>query len=91
MLNFKKEELTEEQKVAKQISAMGDSVTLINRLIAEGTHNEQVHDTISRNVEHLALMVGKDIIKNSGTDLSGFTKAIADGRAFIPSAGIATI
>jgi hypothetical protein len=83
MPNFKREELTEEQKVAKQISAMGDSVTLINKLIAEGTHNDQVHDTISRNVEHLALMVGKDIIKNSGTDLSGFNTTITQGRAFI--------
>jgi hypothetical protein len=67
---------------------MGDSVTLINKLIAEGTHNDQVHDTISRNVEHLALMVGKDIIKNSGTDLSSFNTTIADGRAFVPSAGV---
>ena len=83
MPKFNREELTEEQKVAKQISAMGDSVNLINKLIAEGTHNDQVHDTITRNVEHLALMVGKDIIVNSGTDLSGFNTAIADGRAFI--------
>jgi hypothetical protein len=83
MPRFNREDLTEEQKVARQISAMGDSVTLINRLIAEGTHNEQVHDTISRNVEHLALMVGKDIIVNSGTDLSSFNTAITQGRAFI--------
>jgi hypothetical protein len=85
MLKFNREELTEEQKVAKQISAMGDSVNLINRLIAEGVHNEQVHDTISRNVEHLALMVGKNIIKDSGTDLSEFNTAIADGREFVPA------
>jgi predicted metal-dependent hydrolase len=83
MFKFNGQELTEEQKTAKQISAMDDSVWLINKLIAEGTHNEQVHDDISRNVEHLTLMVSKDIIKNSGTDLSGFNTAIADGTVFI--------
>lgn len=79
---IKFEELTEEQKVARQISAMGDSVDLINKLIAEGKHTEQVHDTIERNYRHLEIMLEKDHIKNSGQDLTSFTAAIAAGKAY---------
>lgn len=71
------------KKTEKQISAMGDSVDLINRLISEGKHNEQVHDTIDRNVRHLELMVAKDNIKNSGSNLTPFQTAIAEGKAYI--------
>lgn len=79
----RREELTEQQKVQRQISAMGDSVSLINRLIAEGKHTEQVHDAIQRNYRHLEIMLDKDIIKNSGEDLTPFTDAIAIGKEYI--------
>lgn len=78
-----KVELTEEQKVQKQISAMGDSVNLINKLISEGKHKEQVHDAIQRNYRHLEIMLDKDSIKNSGEDLTPFTDAIAAGKEYI--------
>jgi hypothetical protein len=81
-----KEELTEEQKVARHISAMGDSVTLINQAIEKGDHAENVHRRIEANVSHLQLMISKDMIANSGQDLGAFTAAITAGRAFITPA-----
>mgnify|MGYP006266682495 CR=1 FL=1 len=80
---FKPEELTPEQKLDRQYSAMGDSVDLINRLIAEGKHTQQAHDTIERNVKHLELMLGKDLIKNSNKDLKPSQDAVAAGNTFI--------
>jgi hypothetical protein len=76
-------ELTEQQKTENQIKAMGDSVWLINKLIAEGNHSEQIHDTVDRNVRHLEIMLGKDHIQNSGSDLTSFEEAVVDGKAFI--------
>lgn len=78
----KREELTEAQKVERQISAMGDSVDLINKLIAEGKHTEQVHDTVERNFRHLEIMLEKDQIKNAGQDLSAFTDAVKAGKKY---------
>lgn len=80
---IKREELTEEQKTERQISAMGDSVDLINRLIAEGKHTEQVHDTIERNYRHLEIMLDKDNIKGAGQSLKVFTDAVKAGKNYI--------
>lgn len=77
------EELTEEQKTERQIKAMGDSVYVINEKIAEGKHTEDSHDTIDRNVRHLEIMLGKDNIQNSGSDLTSFNTAITDGKTYI--------
>jgi hypothetical protein len=57
------DDLTAEQ-IAKNYSAMGDSVALINDVIA-GTDNiftsiEDKQDCVDRNVAHLELMVAKD-------------------------------
>ena len=81
-----KEELTEEQKVARHISAMGDSVTVINEAIEKGDHSKNAHKRIEANVSHLELMIGKDMIANSGQDLTAFTAAIAAGKSFIAAA-----
>lgn len=81
--------LTPEQQVQNRISAMGDSVWLINKLIAEDTHTEEIHDTVDRNVRHLEIMLGKSEIQNAGSDLTSFNTAITDGKAFI-AVGIAT-
>lgn len=84
-----REELTEEQKTQKQISAMGDSVWLINKLIDESGHSEDIHDTIDRNVRHLEIMLEKTRIQNSGSDLTSFQNAITAGKDFI-AVGIST-
>jgi hypothetical protein len=52
---------TEEK--AQHYKAMGDSVDLINEMRTNAPENmtdEEVADTISRNVEHLEIMVAKE-------------------------------
>ena len=69
--------------INQTISAMNDSVNLINDLLASNDVSEETKGTIDRNVRHLDLMVEKDFVKNSGKDLSLFTKASTDGKAFL--------
>ena len=53
------EEITTEQ-IAKHYSAAMDSVNLINNGQPEGMTDEDWADCLSRNKEHLAIMVAKD-------------------------------
>lgn len=78
-----REELTEEQKVARHIEAMGHSEQLVRELVAAGNHSEDIHATIKRNTDHLNIMLGKDMIANSGSDLTSFQEAVTLGEAFI--------
>ena len=68
------EEITTEQ-IAQHYSAAMDSVNLINAGQPEGTTDEDWADCLSRNKEHLAIMVAKDFWTNE--DLTPFTAAIA--------------
>jgi len=54
------EEVPTAEEIAQHYSAMGDSVALINEVIASGDTDEESVDTIARNKEHLELMVAKD-------------------------------
>ncbi len=52
-----------EEEIAQHYSAMQDSVSLINEMRTnppEDMTDEEVADTISRNVEHLEIMVAKE-------------------------------
>ena len=52
-----------EEQIAQHYSAMQDSVNLIDEMRTnppEDMTDEEVEDCISRNVEHLELMVAKD-------------------------------
>ena len=66
-----------EEQIAQHYSAMQDSVNLINEM---GTNppvdmtDEEVADCISRNVEHLELMVAKDYWTNE--DMKAVNAAI---------------
>ena len=53
------ETLTAEQ-IAQHYVAMGHSVDLINAGQPEGMSDQDWADTVSRNVEHLKIMVAKD-------------------------------
>jgi hypothetical protein len=68
------EELTAEQ-IAQHYSAAMDSVNLLNAGQPEGMSDEDWADTVSRNVEHLEIMVGKDFWTTE--DLTPFNTAIA--------------
>jgi len=54
-----REELTAEQ-VAKSVLAAYDSVNLIAELKAKAELSEEETATIARNVEHIAIMLGKE-------------------------------
>ena len=68
------EDLTPEQ-IAKHYSAAMDSVNLINAGQPEGMSDEDWADTISRNVQHLEIMVAKDFWTDE--DMTPFNDAIA--------------
>jgi len=54
---------------------MGDSVNLINEIVASGDTDEESVDTIARNKEHLELMVAKDYW--GAEDMTAVNAAIA--------------
>ena len=76
------ETLTAEQ-IAQHYSAAGDSVTLINELVALSERDDEQVDTVRRNVEHLELMVAKDYWTTE--DLAPFNAAITAGKAVLPA------
>lgn len=66
---------------AQQYSAAMDSVNLINTYLStppQGMSEQDVADSIRRNVEHLEIMVGKDYWTDE--DLTPFTDAIIAGQ-----------
>ena len=67
------------EEIAGHYSAAGDSVTVINELVALDTLNDELKDSVSRNVAHLKLMVDKDYWTTE--DLSPFNAAITAGEA----------
>ncbi len=76
------ETLTAEQ-IAQHYSAAGDSVTLINELVALSERDDEQVDTVRRNVEHLEIMVAKDFWTTE--DLAPFNAAITAGNAVLPA------
>ena len=78
---------TTEQK-AQDYTAMGHSVSLIDLIRSdsdpaykENMSAEERKDTVSRNVEHLEIMVG---LKDWGSeDMSACNTAITNGKAYV--------
>jgi hypothetical protein len=68
------EELTAEEIQARYDAAM-DSVTLLNAGQPEDMSDEDWADTVSRNVEHLRIVVERDYMQDQ--DLAPFNEAIA--------------
>lgn len=77
------DEITSEQ-IAQNYSAMGDSVDLINAIIAgEAMADDDAadrQDCVDRNVEHLELMVAKDYWTDE--DMTAVNAAIAAGNGY---------
>lgn len=74
------ETLTADQ-IAQNYSAAGDSVTLVNQLVAVETLTDEQKATVDRNVRHLEIMVAKDYWTSE--DLAPFNSAITAGKAKI--------
>ena len=62
-------------EIAQHYTAMGHSVDLINAGQPEDMPDEDWADTVSRNVEHLELMVAKDFWTTE--DMTAVNAAIA--------------
>ena len=71
------EETLTAAEIAQHYSAAGDSVTLINELVALSERNDDQVDTVRRNVEHLEIMVDKTYWTTE--DLAPLNAAIASG------------
>jgi hypothetical protein len=67
------------EQIAQHYKAMLDSVNLINGGKPEFMSDTEWTDCLSRNVEHLELMVAKDFWTTE--DMASVSAAIAAGRA----------
>jgi len=72
------DEITAEQ-IAQHYTAMGHSVDLINAGQPEDMSDEDWADCLSRNVDHLKIMVAKDFWTNE--DMTAVNAAIAANDA----------
>lgn len=66
------------EQIAQHYSAMGDSVWLINAVVAGETQGDKA--TVERNVAHLELMLAKDFWTTE--DMSAVNAAITAGKAY---------
>jgi hypothetical protein len=85
MLSRAQRQETPEEALARQLSAMNDSVNLINEYIAAAVTSEEDVDTISRNYRHLEIMLAKEDIQSSEADLSVYTSCVDAAKAYIDS------
>lgn len=67
------------EQIAQHYSAMGDSVWLINAVVAGETQGDKA--TVERNVAHLELMLAKDFWTTE--DMTSVNAAIAAGKAYV--------
>jgi hypothetical protein len=76
----------EADQLAQDYSAMGDSVDLINAIIAGESmaddSAEDRQDCVDRNVAHLEIMVAKD--DWGSEDMTAANTAITAGQGYIP-------
>ena len=77
------DEITAEE-IAQHYSAMGDSVTLINGIIAGNAFADEDADTkqdcVDRNVEHLEIMLAKDYWTSE--DMAAINAAVVAGNSY---------
>ena len=66
------------EEILQHYTAMGHSVELLNAGKPEGMDDADWSDTVSRNVEHLKLMVAKDFWTTE--DMTAVNAAIADNE-----------
>jgi hypothetical protein len=79
------EELYTADEIAHNYTVMGHSVGLINQLIAGTARSdyttEQKKECMSRNIEHLEIMVAQDYWTTE--DMTAVNKAITDGKGYL--------
>ena len=68
----------------RTLESTGHSEDLIRRLVAEGVHSEEIHKTITKNTEHIKIILGKQkVIDSESPRLVGFQEAVDLGEAFV--------
>ena len=67
-------------QIAQHYTAMGHSVDLIHEVIETSDTDEESLDTISRNVEHLELMLTRDYWTSE--DMTAVDAAIVAGNSY---------
>ncbi len=75
------QELTQEEITAKDVSALEDSVWLINQMLEVEPSTEENLAAIARNVEHIELMLTKEHILESGANIALFRETVARAKA----------
>lgn len=75
------QQLTTEQTTAQDIRALGDSVSVINELVATATLSEQQRRFLKANVDHISLMLSKEHIIAYTGDKTAFAAAVESGTA----------
>jgi hypothetical protein len=71
------------EDTAQNLSALQDSVNLIDALIEANDRSDEQRDTMDRNVRHIHIMCAMDHLKCCGTDLKPYTDAAARGSAWL--------
>ena len=77
-------EFTAEQ-IAQDISASHDSVQLINQIVGDDQHSDDIHNTVMRNVSHLRSCLTLPRIMNNATteDKIAFANAATLGENWV--------
>ena len=84
-------EITAEQ-IAQNFSAMDDSVTLINAIVADDTDAlsrdtaEEVKLMIKRNTDHLEIQAAKTWYSESELSKTVYVNAVIAGKAYVEEA-----
>ena len=71
------------EQTAQDIKALGDSVAVIDQVLAGNYDYDDANDALDRNVRHIEIMLAKDHIKSSGANLKPFEDAVKRGKAGI--------
>jgi hypothetical protein len=77
------------EEIAQHFSAMGDSVNLINAIVADDTEDvaqygaAEVKLTITRNTDHLEIQIAKDWYAESSVTKTSYTDAVTAGKAYV--------
>ena len=80
-------ESVREFNLEKCLESTGHSEDLVRRLVDEGVHSEEIHKTITRNTEHIKIILGKqEVIDSASPRLVAFQEAVDLGEAFLATA-----
>ena len=78
-----------EAEIAAHFSAMDDSVTLINAIVADDSDTlemmgaDEVKLMVTRNTDHLEIQAAKDWYSDSSNSKTPYIEAVTAGKAYV--------